>query len=206
MPNYPMNPGMNPGHEMKLNPWGQMMPSEEFHAIMDEVCSQLAYGAFWHKRLASQLRKIANRGEGRQFQDEGEGDFCSSGDLEKKLGDFLDVYPEIDTSKLGEAVSFTLNGAKDLEPLLKDWIKREYGFAHMLCKATRMAAEIDPQIYNCLYCLWEETSMEAHRAKLLYKRCELGGWGGHDEGVISMIMHHFYEKHPGDKEGNVNLG
>lgn len=205
MPYDMMNPG-NPGHEMKLNQWGQVVPSAEFHEIMNEVCSRLAYGAFWHKRLSSQLRKIANRGEGRQFQDEGIGDFCNSGELEKKLGDFLDVYPDIETAKLSEAVAFTLNSTQDLKPLLMDWIKREYGFAHTLCKAVRMAAEIDPQTYNNLYCLWEETSMEAHRAKLLYKRCELAGWNGHDEGILSMIIHHFYEKHPGDKEGNVNLG
>lgn len=69
-----------------------------------------------------------------------------------------------------------------------------------------MAAEIDPEIYDNLCCLWAETSMEAKRAKMLYKRCELAGWNGHDEGIISMIIHHFYEKHPKDKEGNVNLG
>lgn len=191
---------------MKLNQWGQFMPPKEFNEIMDAVCSQLAYGAFWHKRLASQLRKIANRGEGRWFQDESVGDFCNSSELEKILGDNIDLYPEIDTSKLSEAVSFNINSAQELKPLLMDWIKREYGFAHILCKAVRMAAEIDPEIYSKLCCLWEETSMEAKRAKLLYKRCELAGWNGHDEGIISMIIHHFYEKNPGDKEGNVNLG
>lgn len=196
----------NPGHEMKLNQWGQVMPSSEFHEIVDEICSRLAYGAFWHKRLASQLRKIANRGEGRWFQDEGMGDYCNSGELEKLLGDNLDIYPDIDTAKLTEAVSFTLNNIQELKPLLMDWIKREYGFANILCEAVRMAAKIDPEIYDNLCCLWKETSMEAKRAKMLYKRCELAGWNGHDEGILSMIIHHFYEKHPVDKDGNVNLG
>lgn len=110
---------------MKFNQRGQIMPSAEFHEIMDEVCSRLAYGAFWHKRLASQLRKIANRGEGRWFQGEGEGDFCNSGELEKLLGDNLDIYPDIETVKLAEAVSFTLNTVQELKPLLMGWIKRE---------------------------------------------------------------------------------
>lgn len=190
------NPGMNPGHETH----------DEYYELCDAICTRLGYGALWHKRLASQLRKIGIRGEGRKFNVEGEGDYCNSAELEKLLGDNIDYYPEINTSEYQKAVSFTLDSVAEFKPLLHEWIKEEKAFAKLINKAVRYAAEDDAEIYENLCCLWKETSVEAKRAKLLYKRLELAGWNGHDLAVVSMIEHYYYEKHPHDKEGNVNLG
>lgn len=159
----------------------------------DKIVTYLTDGAIWHKRIANQERKIGIRGPGRWNDEEGKGDYCSSSKLEKLLGDNLDYYPNIDTKSFETSVRVVLNNIDDFKASFETWIRREDDLISVLNYAINETRVLDIQIYDCLCCLLKEVQNEKTIIKKLHKRLELAKWGEHDVGIVSMIIHEFFE-------------
>ena len=178
----------------------------DFHPLMDKVCTSLFEGEVWHGRSANECRKIAVRGFGRWHDSEAECDMKSRLCLEKLLRDRLGYATSVDTSVAAKPAAYSINGASGLKNHLEAWMRREEEFAETLSEAVRMAATVDICIYKELCCLAEEVQSEAMRVKMCGMRLDMAGWNGHDIGIVSMILHKHFEEHPHDKYVNVNIG
>jgi len=178
----------------------------EFTSLMDRVCTCLLEGELWHQRSANLMRMAALRGFGRWHDSEGYCDAETRVCLEKLACDRLGHEIELDINVAAPAVSYSIGGSADLPRHLQQWVAREEKFIPVLNDAVRMAAGTDVCLYKDLICLAEEVQAEAMRVKIVEKRLALAQWGGHDIGIVSMILHEHFEEHPHDKYINVNLG
>ena len=175
-----------------------------FHELLDCISTDLFTGAAWHLRAANQMRKIGMRGFARIH------DYGSCHDhkkricLEKLLCDRLDYEPVIDVSDAGHVTSFAIDPSK-LKSHFEMWHANESEFAKYLIEAVRKAAHEDICVYNELTCILNAVQEEIMRIKFIIKRLDVGGWSGHDIGVVNMVIHEHMEKHP-DKGLDFNLG
>jgi hypothetical protein len=189
-------------------PYNMSNAGNDFYHLMDEVVTGLATGEMWHEKAANEFRKIGVRGFGRWSDAESKGDYKSRVCLEKLLRDYMDYSPMIDMAKVAESATMSMGGMQDLKKVLQYWYAQEMKYLEALNMAFPMAAQMNICIYKELVCLTEEVQNEAMRVKLCINRLDLAGWAGHDIGVVSMILHEFFESHEGDdlRYINVNLG
>jgi len=191
-------PMANPTHEKE---------HKSFHELLDCVSTDLFTGSAWHLRAANQMRKIGLRGFGRWHEQGSCHDHKKRICLEKFLIDRLDYIPNISISSAGDAVSLSMESAADIKPHLVHWLANEQEFFKVLAEAVRMAASVDMCVYEKLACILSGVENECMRIKFCMKRLELTNYGGHDLGIISMIIHDWLEKNEGNPDAlDWNLG
>lgn len=176
--------------------YNNMPQNKDFGHLMDCIASDLFHGAAWHGAAANAMRNIGLRGFGRLHEYNAAHDFTKRLELEKILCDRLGLTPEIDVADIGHALAVTLGGPAELKPHLEAWLNSEREFAALLTEAVAMAAGVDLCVYEKLTCILAAVQEEVMRVKMLKKRLELGGYSGHDMGVISMMIHEQMENHP----------
>jgi hypothetical protein len=165
----------------------------DFCAILDEIFSYLESGTEWHKKNAAPLRHGALRGLGAAMQLQADHDSDAWLKLDKVVGDRLDDY-KVETNQNfdmehGEKIMMSAPTPQQLKDLLIKWRERECEYAKLLCKGVRMAAQIDPAIYEALYCLWLDTTEEAMRVKFIIRRLDFAKWQEHDIMGVSECIH-----------------
>ena len=181
--------------------------NKELWEHLDDVCSYLSMGSHWHRRTANECRKLAGRGFGRWHEEEGLGDYTSLSELCKILMDKLDYAPAIDVSMLDAAEKFAMNSLNDFKAHFGLWQDSESKLVVCLNHAIHESRAVDIELYEYVCCVAREVQNERMRARMGYDRLELGGWNGHDIGVVNMVLHEYFEKH--HKQGEMidfNLG
>lgn len=203
MPNYPMNPGMNPGHD-------EMSRDEKLQHLyeyLDEIATYLYAGAHWHTKAANYSRKNLIRGFGRWHDQEAKGDFCALQKLEKIVYDKLGYMPHVDMEMVSKAETYTMNDMGAFKAHFDLWERNESELIECLNHAIHKARTIDIQLYKELMCLEKEVQDERMRAKMAKDSLSFGGWNPHDISVKSKWIHEYFENdHEDGGEININLG
>lgn len=194
----------------EMNPGNDMPHEDAKHALgleLDHICSYLAMGEMWHRKAANECRKLALRGFGRWHEAESCGDADSLTCLSKLVMDKLMYAPKLDMQMVGKAESYSMNNIGDFKAHFSMWSENESELIECLNKAINLSRAMDIELYNKLCHITDEVQNEKMRIRLAHDRLNLGGWQGHDLGVVSMVMHSYFQnEHKQGSMIDLNLG
>jgi len=205
MPDYGRQTQQRQGMPMQEGHHDHKKSGKSFHELLDCISTDLFTGSAWHLRAANQMRNLGMRGFARVHEYGSCHDHKKRIYLEKLLMDRMDYAPMIDVSDAAHATSFVISDPSKLKSHLEMWHSNESEFVKYLIEAVRMAAHEDMCVYNELACILNGVQEEIMRIKFIIKRLDVGGWSGHDIGVVNMVIHEHMEKHP-DAGLDFNLG
>ena len=181
-------------------------PSSDLFVELDKIVSFMGDCAMWAKRMANQCRKLHIRGYGRWLDCESVDTFKEIVYLEKIMWDKTWKVPTIDFSKFHDTQG-SLAGIEDFKAMHKHWEDKKEKLIECLNKAMTEARTVDVQLYKKLMCLTDKMQDDKVRVSMAYNRLEFAGWNKHDIGVVSMIIHKYFEEHHKDGDAyNLNLG
>jgi len=167
----------------------------DLHHELDKIMSYLSRGKMFHYNNSFGLRMLALRGFANLHDKESICDYKHMICIKKIAGDKLEYCPHIDFNIAHEFKDFKIESMNDFKNSFKVWEQSETELEKCITKALKCAAEEDIQLYKELICLADEVQQERMRADMIYKRCELGQWGGHDLARISKDIHCHLESH-----------
>ena len=168
--------------------------TERLITALNDVCTYLAEGEAWHMRVANQCRKLHIRGLGRWHEAEACGDFKHRECLEKLLMDNCKIETDIEPARIVDSMTTKFNGMSDFKQHFFTWAEREELLISALSTAIDESRLENIELYHKLCCIQKEVQNERMRAEWAYHRLDLAGWNGHDIGVVSMIIHSYFEK------------
>jgi len=178
---------------------------KEFWGYMDEICKYLWEAEAWHNVMANQCRRVSVRGLGRWHECESMYDAQSRQCIEKILCDKLNwsCTPIVDLTPI---LKMELRDLGAFKKHFDMWIERETEFANILSCVLPIAAKEDIELYKELMCLLDEVQNEKLRASFFVKRMGLKDWDLHDLGVVSMVIHNYFENEYKGGKIDFNLG
>lgn len=179
---------------------------EELQKYLDEIATYLAEGEAWHRTAANECRKLFVRGWGRWHEAEAQCDEKSQICLAKLARDMLQYAPVIDSSFLVRANAYTIKDLDAFKLHHNQWIEREQMLIMALNNAIEQSRAIDIKVYHFLCDLAEEVQNEKMRVELVKGRMGLSAWNGHDIGVVSMVLHKYFECEYKGGEIDFNIG
>lgn len=176
------------------------MPITELRQHLDNICTYLTEGENWHRRSANECRKNMLRGWGRWHDAEGICDAKSHFAIAKIAIDSpaISYEPAVDLQTSMRAVSYTIPyGPEGLKRHHEQWLDRENRFIAIINMAIQESRNIDLCLYEELLCLGKEVQNEAMRVKMVEGRITLANYNGHDIGILSMVLHSYFEAYDG---------
>jgi len=126
--------------------------------------------------------------------------------LEKTIIDKLNYEPKYNVSKHETIHNMSLNSAADFKDSHVKWVEWEKSIYQALNEAIEKARTQDVEIYRELMCILDMIQREVTRVQLVMRRLDQTGWNGHDVGILSMVIHKWFEENPNEPEANFNIG